>query len=65
VRRNNCLIDVPAAWSKRKNSGDNGKNWIFFDASNSGMLKPTDIMPNLSPALTIPAKKQQVEGETR
>lgn len=36
-----------------------GKSWTFFDASNTGQIKPLDIKPNLSPGLKIPAKKQE------
>ncbi len=38
-----------------------GKNWTFFDASNGGSVKPTDIKPNLSPELKIPEKTQDVK----
>jgi hypothetical protein len=39
---------------------DNGKTWTFFDASPSAMqLK--DIKADISPALQIPAKKQETE----
>ncbi|TDH23078.1 hypothetical protein EXU57_18675 [Segetibacter sp. 3557_3] len=37
---------------------DHGKNWTFFDASNSGVASPGTIKPNLSPELKIPEKKQ-------
>ncbi len=39
---------------------DNGKNWTFFDASNSGAADPRTIKPDLSPELNIPEKKQAV-----
>jgi hypothetical protein len=39
---------------------DEGRTWTFFDGSNEGVLKSTDIKPNLSPELKIPEKKQEV-----
>jgi hypothetical protein len=38
-----------------------GKSWTFFDASNGGIIKPTDIKPNLSLELRIPEKKQDIK----
>ena len=38
-----------------------GKNWTFFDATNSGAVKATDIKRNISNELKIPEKKQEVK----
>jgi hypothetical protein len=39
-----------------------GKSWTFFDASSEGMVKPTDIKPNLSPEIKVPKKKQEIKS---
>jgi hypothetical protein len=38
-----------------------GNSWTFFDASNGGLVTAKDIKPNISPELTIPAKKQKMQ----
>lgn len=38
-----------------------GKNWTFFDASNSERIKATDIKPNLSREIIVPEKKQEMK----
>ena len=39
-----------------------GKSWTFFDASGEGIIKPTDIKPNLSPEIKVPKKKQETKA---
>lgn len=42
-------------------SVNDGKSWTFFDATSGGLITPKDIKANISPALKVPAKKQDIK----
>lgn len=42
-------------------SGDNGANWTFVDTSNKDMATIKKLLPNLSPAISIPPAQGPVK----